>query len=540
MKYAFQVIVSIAVCFLLIACGQSNIVISSPNPSPVATETATNIPKLNVLSTLNAIPTSTEGYISPTLLPTIDPALIPALLSKAFSIQTLQGVNEQNMLKITGWDYGFRSYDWLDSKHLLLNVSIGEESNAIWGTESKGQWAVLNLETAKIWLPPISKSEVGHYIPWDKSPRWSSKLGWLIAFTEKFVDIYTPDGDRVAHYEGNMLGISPSATKILTTDNRLIDLSTGTIINFDWHFTDLENGEPSYLYQPSWSSDENQVYRCCYHFGELSSGKGYSFTYSDLGSRGRKMPEYYLHSTGEWVLNNSRLLVQWDYINFSSPGFIPLFDPIAKTYYDLNELANIPAEKDGYPFCEETSASPDGLFVWVECYTANYLVDLNSFQSTKYPGNPQDVLWSSDSRFGWMYSPEDENHLQVLSVLSKELKPLAVDPLLATPEWHPTDDVLAYISEDGQRLELLNAKTMSKQELALPAAFRTLVWDPSGRYIALVAEDDSLWQVDYPNLENVEQLALSLPEVRNVNWSPDGNSLAFVSGADIYVVDVVK
>jgi Tol biopolymer transport system component len=81
---------------------------------------------------------------------------------------------------------------------------------------------------------------------------------------------------------------------------------------------------------------------------------------------------------------------------------------------------------------------------------------------------------------------------------------------------------------------------MSVQELALPMAFRSLHWSPTGEFIALTAEAGSLWRVDYPNLSNLEQLTPALPDTHDVTWSPDGTSVAFISGADIYIVDTMK
>lgn len=65
-------------------------------------------------------------------------------------------------------------------------------------------------------------------------------------------------------------------------------------------------------------------------------------------------------------------------------------------------------------------------------------------------------------------------------------------------------------------------------------------WSPDGEKLALVAKDGSLWQVDYPALQNLEQLMPSMPDVGSLNWSPDGNSIAFISGSDIYVVETNK
>jgi Tol biopolymer transport system component len=86
----------------------------------------------------------------------------------------------------------------------------------------------------------------------------------------------------------------------------------------------------------------------------------------------------------------------------------------------------------------------------------------------------------------------------------------------------------------------MDVRTLSVQKLSLPAAFREPVWSSEGNRIALVAEDGSLWQVDYPTLENLEQLTPTLPDVHAVNWSPDGDSIAFISGSDIYVVETNK
>jgi hypothetical protein len=41
-------------------------------------------------------------------------------------------------------------------------------------------------------------------------------------------------------------------------------------------------------------------------------------------------------------------------------------------------------------------------------------------------------------------------------------------------------------------------------------------------------------------MDNLEQLTSPLSDVTQVNWSPDGNSIAFTSGTDIYIVDTIK
>ena len=81
---------------------------------------------------------------------------------------------------------------------------------------------------------------------------------------------------------------------------------------------------------------------------------------------------------------------------------------------------------------------------------------------------------------------------------------------------------------------------MSVKGWELPSAFYNLVWSPDGDHIVLTAEDGSIWQIDYPMMENLEQLTEPMSNKRDFTWSPDGNSLAFVSGSDIYIVETTK
>jgi hypothetical protein len=63
-------------------------------------------------------------------------------------------------------------------------------------------------------------------------------------------------------------------------------------------------------------------------------------------------------------------------------------------------------------------------------------------------------------------------------------------------------------------------------------------WDRQGTAFAILASDGSVWWVPDPAIDRVEQLTPPLPEVRDVKWSPSGTHLAFVSGKDVYVVEV--
>lgn len=223
-------------------------------------------------------------------------------------------------------------------------------------------------------------------------------------------------------------------------------------------------------------------------------------------------------------------------IKFSIPGFIPLFDPAAKTFRNLNALADIPADRDGIPNCLQASPAPDGKYIWLECYDGNYLVNLATFKAQVYPGLADvEISWSADSQYAWLESfYPDGNRFNILSGFNKELKPFPAN--LLSPAWHPTQPILAFISEDQRSLSLINPRNGAVQQIGLPTAFKEVIWSPTGDRIALLAEEGSLWQVDYPNPKTPEQLTQPMPEVKAIAWSPDGSAVSFISNPDIYII----
>jgi WD40 repeat protein len=191
--------------------------------------------------------------------------------------------------------------------------------------------------------------------------------------------------------------------------------------------------------------------------------------------------------------------------------------------------------------CALGNVAPDRQQMWVNCSPSdNYLVDLATFTATPYPNNYQLAAWSSNSRFARLADWHANDTQYILSVQDMKIQPLPVQARTGTIFWHPSDSVLTYISAEKQTLVFLDASTMAVREFTLPQPFRDIIWKPNGEGLALLAEDGSLWQVDYPNLENLEPLTPALPEVRDLIWSPDGTSIAFVSGSEIYIVDTMK
>lgn len=561
MKDLFKACVFLVACLMAAACGQA----ARPMQVPSPTATLTAIPSPIATATLAATPT--QGYVPPTLIPTIDPTLVPDLLKNAFSVHTLEGINGHTMRKVTGWNYRFgggfwegacSGYYWLDTNHLLLYPATGQTRafDQQGGMGVVPQPVVINIENGKFWLPPANESA---------SPLtcnrvyWSRELGILITTGEAgaqfsgymgpVVVTYTFDGEGLSHYWGELLDIAPGGTKILVADDTLIDLRNDKIIDLAWYMNyDMERSSEIY-----WSLDGNRLYRCCYYFADISTGKSYSFDLSDLrrddGSSG---PSSILpHEYGEWVRNDTYFLVEWSWLDDGDIGYLPLFNPAENKYYDVYEMAGIAKDWHSY----ETTVSSDGSYVWSAGWgddigEGGYLINLFTFEARFYPtAGYGDVDWSADGTFAWLQSSgsgNDATRYHLLSVFETELKDLSADPSSMANFtwqdlwWHPVDDVLAYLSDDGQKLQLLNVQTMSDQELSLLTSFQGFVWSPKGDRLALVAEDGSVWQVDYPTLGNLKQLTPALPNVYEVNWSPDGNSIAFISGSDIYIVDTMK
>jgi len=493
-------------------------------------------------------------------MPTLEPTKVPGLLQSGLKVEKLDVFNGHALQKVTGWNYGFDGFEWMGTSHLLLLPVVGQMFS-----EGRGDWkqthpTVINLNSKAIWLPSL-----GEVSDWNKfygAPllRWSAQLGFLISTqlssSENDIVIYDANGNVVKMYTGKLLGISPSGTKIMIADDTWIDLSTEKIVDFNWYQN--FRGRGSFSFRPIWSADETRVYTCCYLYGDAKTGESFGMPYDNYtldGENGSGREPIY-NFLGTWVLSDKYLLSQWGGALDGSPGFIPLFDPAAKTYRNLSKLAGIPYGSDdpGDPTCRNAYAAPGGRYVWVgRCDPeADYLIDLTTFKSTSYPPYfVEDINWSSDGKFALIRGEETGSpFVRLLSGDTKELKPLPDNHYCSW--WHPTDNILACRSKDAKTLSLLDVHTMSVQkETALPVEIQKLIWNLDGKHIAVLARDSSLWQIDYPTLENLEQLTPAMPElthpaygrnideslIKNVTWSPEGTFLAFIGDLDIYIVE---
>ncbi|MBN2118323.1 MAG: hypothetical protein JW730_17235 [Anaerolineales bacterium] len=553
MKTLFRAGIFVALYLLLSACGGASQVTPVSVASP-ATLIPTSIPNRSATATIEPAITSTRGLLTrPTLIPTIDPTSVPKLLREALSLQTLEGMNGYKIRKITGWQYGFQElpccgYQWLDSNHLLLYPKTGEGMRPHQDGQRKedlsSQPVIMNLETGASWLP-WSNISTSIYIARElgivfQQEAYSSATGPIM----DAVFTYTFDGKEITYYWGRILGVSPSGEKILVDDDTIIDLRNDKITDLTWHMDyDLER-EPK-LY---WSSDETRIYRCCFYFADLKTGESYNFEWGDLrGTDGKPVSSPMSgHSYGQWVRNDTYFLIEWNYFYDSSAHDIPMFSPSEKTYYDLVEKAGIPSDLFDLPTNSVYMVSPDEMYVWITGFSHvdgtyhSFLVNLTTFESTPYDSAVYKFTWSADSQFGWI-DEYDTADAYVLSVDSKELLPFPVNPRQENEAlWHPTENVLAYTSKNDHTLALLNAKDMTVEEQELPVSVTDFDWSPNGDRIRFTGTDGGLWQVDYPMFQHFEQITGPMPDINEMFWSPDGNSIAFISGSDIYIVDTIK
>ncbi|HET9911497.1 MAG TPA: hypothetical protein VFQ13_06370 [Anaerolineales bacterium] len=559
MKSLFKASILLGVVMVsFLGCSSSSPANPSPTPSPSQIPTAglTVLPGQTPTATIE--PTPTEGYIPPvrpTSIPTLDPALVPGLLSKAFSVKALESLNRHSLQVITGWQYGFGGgfwqtscvgYSWLDTNHLLLYPATGQVDLPEGWSPTKFNVArqplVINLETGHVWLLPVKAPTSPETC---NTVEWSSELGILILPEDhdgsSTISTYTFDGRKLASYTGSLLDVSPSGTKILLADSTVIDLRTNKRISLAWP----EIYSEGMSFDSYWTSDETRIFRCCYYYANLRTGISYHSQRSDFQDTNDSQREPWgLVYPGGWIQNDTYFLPEWNWLDYGDIRHLPMLDPAKKVAVDARQKAGIPEDWS----CTDMDTSPDGKHVWMTGFGDSYLVDLITFEAQYYPRKRySSVHWSPNGKFAWLYNNDESDETDpysILSVVDKKLRPLTVAPASEYIHWwHASDDVLIYPSKDDNALLLLDTSTMSFRELPFKVeggGYDSLVWSPNGERIAFTAEDGSIWLVDYPKLDNLEQLTPPMSNVSELNWSPDGNSIAFISSSDIYIVDTMK
>jgi hypothetical protein len=577
MKSYIKACVFFVLCLTMIGCTQIEMQETATiTPSPVIVATATTnfeLPTfaLPTLSGHGALPTiafntpavgTPTPYSTPDIskfeLPYFESTVIPGLLQSNLTTETLTNFEGYNVKRISGWRYGFNGLVWMDANHLLLYPTAGIYS--IGGGWHPGIFpAVANLDSGTFWIP-LPSWRGANYQP--ALPRWSSQLGVLIAAaSDNSVGIYSPDGTVQKIYEGEFLGVSPSATKLLI-DDTWIDLSSGKTVQFAWQQTEIAENYPGmYSLRPIWSPDETRVYTCCYRYGDATTGESLAIPYYAITLDGENTEYPFEALFGTWVMNDKYLLPIWGGVWDGRYSDVYLFDPAAKTYRNLSVLAGISYEWNGAdPYCNRPSAQDGGQYVWVDCKDGGHLIDLATFQSRSYPppadgpyggGNytTLDLKWSPDGSFAWFTQDGVEN---VISGATGKVKSLPKD--CSGIGWHLEDNVLLFSCNSGENLSLLDAQTGSiLKQAILPDDLSAMRWSQDGKHYDLMSRDDnSLWQLDYPDLDNLKQVTPAMPElkqiisnpnlaespIQEIVWSPDNSAVAFISAQDIFVVQI--
>ncbi len=514
-----------------------------PSPSPTFGPSPTPTPTPTLFPTYPA---------PPTLIPTLDPTTLPDQLRAALSLQTETGVNSHFLQKVKGWKYGMRLSDqclgpfrWLDDGHLLLYPVTGEEEGIALLQYSLP--VVMNLRDGKAWLP--LPADIGYLCD---MPLWSEKLQALIVTDAQGTRLLDAEGNVVRQFTGGARSawpssLSPSRQRLLT-GFIWQDLETGQMVDFSGQ---SQRG----MDVPSWSSNEKRLFSCCFIFADADTGQYRELQLDGLEPVGRDscLPLTCLES--RWVLDGTRVIVQWDFVS----GAIPLIDPVAQTYEDLRTLTGL----DIHLACGAPIVAPDGERIIVDCAAPlasvsllssaipkapsmheilgggplgpQYLIDLRTFVTQTLPAGWEFVNWSPNSHFALLIGI-DSRQYALLPIAGGDLYPVAKFPF--TPVWSADGKYLAYLIEDGRGVVTFEPATHASRLTLLPQPSASVIWNPQGDSLAILADDGSLWWIPNPGADDVEQITLPLPDVRDVRWSPSGAHLAFISGTEVYVVRV--
>jgi hypothetical protein len=565
MKKTYRAVYYLLLCMFLVGCIQTmDVPTSTLTPAQTSTPYPTTTPRFAA--------TVTSDPNRPTLIPTIQLEVIPDLLNNSLRIETLSDFNGHSLRRITGWANGFNGdqwnkggrrdqpgYLWLDSSHILLFPTTGQTQAPNWDTFYV-QPVVMNIITGETWHPPNDGRDPEHRWFHIILPRWSPRLNLLV--TAETIDgqegasTFTVDGKRIAHYSGELIDVSPSAERIFIDGDTWIDLESGRRVDFGWGVgTGLgkDYGSDEERWLPLWSRDERQIYFCCYYYGNAVTGGSYIIKSEDtIFDRGPFSPPNDLrHAHGTW-LNDHIVLAGYDSWWRLGPDFSAIFDISERTYHNFGAVTGLPDAFNNniYTF---KYISPNGDYMYISRGGTSladpqiYLVDLKTLKAELY--HFQSLEWSANGEYALLDWDSKVLRLSDKTVRTLPARPNSEDRLYTIANaWHPTDGMLVRIEADKQKnifLEILDLDALTYEQYKLALTYdleRTdhqtaIVWHPDGERFVFVADDGSLWQMDYPTFEGLEQLTPPTVHTGDVSWSSDGRYLSYISESDIYILD---
>ncbi len=538
-KYLSSLAWMLLAVLMLGGCGLGARPTDSPVQTPLPAITPTASPTTQPTPTPVLSPSPTRVSL-PTLIPTADPTALPDLLQADFSVRQEDGIDSRPLRRVGGWAHGMRSsgycergaYQWLDNAHLLLFPLVGETEAM--GIAEHTLPVVINLDDGDLWLPMARQA--AHVCD---LPVWSNALQTLITPGKEATLLSNADGAPKHRYPpGRPLSLSPSEQRLLVGSTR-INLNSGQTM-------DLGAEHERTMRNPAWSSDETRLFDCCFGYADTRHPDQYSFFQIDnLGPAGRGAPTDFVGLRSQWVLSDTRVMVWYDFLTGDGNSVIPLIDPPSQGYRDVSALAGI--NTDGA--CYALSIAPTGNHLFTSCRSTltsryyKYLINLRTFSTFTLPDELEFHSWSPDGRFALLRKNWDQESgladYQRFSLTDWSLYPMAETSARA-PAWSHRGEHLAFLGEDKHTLIVRDVENWTAKQIPLPQPCGKIVWHPQDNGLVILAEDGSLWLAPDLSGDAVEPLAPSLPDVRDLRWSPDGEHLAFVSGPDVYVVSITE
>jgi hypothetical protein len=520
---------------------------------------------------------------------TTDPALAQTQLLSSLSVVSTTLSDNYKVQSITGWEYGLRDgyycqgpYAWLDEDHVLLYPLLGEYDTGM-GIGQPTIPVVAGLDNGQIWLPTENPTDGCD------TPVWSNSLRRLVAVHGNQVVIYDPNGNPIKRhgYQGadRYLYLSPSGKRLLAGPT-WIDLAGGDSVTFKMSSKYYVGGEPA------WQSDEHRLFISGY--ADARTGTYIAFPWNELHTPGIDLPAGANYSVPtKWVLNDTRVLDEARYekrqANSSiSVSSIPLINPPARSYVDL--MDRIPVDRQ--LTCKPT-LSPNNQWVAVGCWAtledtlpitrSVHLVNLQTQTTVTVSNEYYFMGWSPDGKSvllvdsllettsrhyalysltgsilypisntamlsnAWLqngkefaYLHEDNKTLTVVRTTDQSVTdvPLPEHTLQLIPS--PKQNAVAMLATGGSKLMVFVATTHSVLTFDLPRSCSAVIWRPQGDSLALQAIDGNLLWLPDMSGRHVEQLTPSMPDVRDIHWSPSGLRLAYVGANDLHVISVIN